>query len=51
MDHDPKAAGLQYTARWRTVMNVNGGEIQKVKLTRMDKRQNLPASSVGPFIG
>lgn len=46
-----KNAGVAYRAFWQTIMAVNGGEIQKVKLERTDKCRNLPASTVGPFTG
>ena len=45
-----KFAGMLYTTRWRTMLGVNGGEIQKAKLER-DVYRNLPASTVGPFTG
>jgi chitinase len=51
MDQSLKSSGVLYLTRWRTVMNRNGGEIQKVKLERTDRRRNLPASTVGPFTG
>ncbi|KAF4212956.1 hypothetical protein CNMCM5878_000587 [Aspergillus fumigatiaffinis] len=46
-----KFAGAAYTQRWGTIMAVNGGEIQKVKLDRTDKCTNLPASTIGAFTG
>jgi chitinase len=46
-----KPAGALYTRRWNTIMAVNGGEIQKVKLDRTDICRNLPASTLGPFTG
>lgn len=46
-----KSAGLPYINYWRNIMNINGGEIQKVKLARTDKCQNLPASTVGLYAG
>lgn len=51
MNQRRKNAGLPYRALWQTVMAVNGGEIQKVKLERTDKCRNLPASTVGLFTG
>jgi hypothetical protein len=51
MYQNRKAAGVLFTNRWRTIMAVNGGEIQKVKLDRTDKCRNLPASTVGLFTG
>ena len=46
-----KPAGTLYTSRWNTIMTVNGGEIQKVRLERTDVCRNLPASTAGPFTG
>lgn len=51
MNQVRKNAGVAYRALWQTIMAVNGGEIQKVKLERTDKCRNLPASTVGPFTG
>lgn len=51
MNQRRKSAGLPYRTFWQTVMAVNNGEIQKVKLERTDKCRNLPASTVGPFTG
>jgi chitinase len=51
MDQSRKSVGVLYLTRWRTVMNRNGREIQKVKLERTDRCRNLPASTVGAFTG
>ncbi|KAI0123659.1 hypothetical protein BJ170DRAFT_659563 [Xylariales sp. AK1849] len=51
MDQNREAAGILYTQRWATIMAVNGGEIQKVKLDRVDICRNLPGTTVGPYTG
>jgi hypothetical protein len=51
MDQLRKPAGIPYSNWWGNVMRVNGGEIQKVKLDRTDKCQDLPPSTVGPYTG
>lgn len=40
-----------FTLRWRTIMGVANGEIQKVKLGRTDKCMNLPPSTLGRYTG
>lgn len=51
MKNRRESAGVRYDAFWRSVMNVNGGKIQEVKLTRTDQCRNSSASTVGPFTG